>query len=415
MKFDAIIIGGGLSGLVCGLRLQKAGKNCLMVTFGQNVMYFSSGSFGLMSRDEEGIFAPSPFEAMKNLPPEHPYSKIGDVRKYAATIPQIFSEAGTPLHGDIDRNSVMMSALGVLRPAWMGLDTTTLLDPKDPKPGSKALIVNFDGFLDFNTSMIAEGLERHGVKARIVSLKIDEIKLLGRNPSEMRSVNIARVVSDIAVTQKIVSEIGKLIEDEDIVVLPAVFDLYNDLSVRLIRDSIKAKVIFLGTMPPSVPGIRSQNQLRKAFSEAGGTVLSGDEACRPVVEDNMVKRIYTTNLGETPLEADNFILATGSFFSKGLAATPEKIYETLFGLDVDYTEGRGTWYQKDFFGKQAYLGFGVRTDETFHPFIGGKKISNLYAIGSVLSGYNNVTEGSGAGVAMTTALFVADRIISGEK
>ncbi len=107
------------------------------------------------------------------------------------------------------------------------------------------------------------------------------------------------------------------------------------------------------------------------------------------------------------------MLASGSFYSKGLTATPEKISETVFGLDTDYAQGRENWYTKDFFGKQNYLGFGVRTDEDFHPSIGGEKISNLYAIGSVLSGYNLVAEGSGAGVAMTSALKVADEIIKG--
>ena len=48
MKYDVVLIGGGLSSLVCGISLQRAGKRCLMVSGGQNALHFSSGAFGLL-------------------------------------------------------------------------------------------------------------------------------------------------------------------------------------------------------------------------------------------------------------------------------------------------------------------------------------------------------------------------------
>lgn len=413
MKFDVIIIGGGLSGLTCGYALQKAGKKCLMVTSGQNVMYFSSGGFGLMSRDADGNFVRNPFEEIARVPAGHPYAKIGDVRRYAEQIPALMAEAGTPLHGDLDSNSLMYSALGTLRPTWMALDAVTLFKPGEEKQGSKALIANFKGYLDFNSAFVAEGLSSHGTPADIATLDIPEVSCLRRNPSEMRAVNIARVAGKPEVARKVVEAVNSRLRDEDLVVLPAVFNLEDDEATEILRKGIRAKVMFIGNMPPSVPGFRSQMELLKAFERAGGSTLKGDSAVNPDVSGGKVRRIRTCDLGETAIEADAYVLATGSFYSKGLTATPDKISETVFGLDVDYAEGRENWYRKDFFGKQAYLGFGVKTDEGFHPSLDGKKIDNLYAIGSVLSGYNLVAEGSGAGVAMTSALKVADEIIKG--
>ena len=71
MKFDTIIIGGGLSGLVAGIDLSRKGQKCLIVSSGQSALHFFSGSFELYGMGSET------FKAMEYLLPQHPYSMIG--------------------------------------------------------------------------------------------------------------------------------------------------------------------------------------------------------------------------------------------------------------------------------------------------------------------------------------------------
>ena len=77
MVFDTILIGGGLSSLVCGIKLQEAGQKCLIVSAGQNALHFSSGAFGLLGRLPDGTEVREPLKSMSFLPADHPHSKIG--------------------------------------------------------------------------------------------------------------------------------------------------------------------------------------------------------------------------------------------------------------------------------------------------------------------------------------------------
>ncbi len=415
MKYDSIIIGGGLAGLICGIRLQRSGKRCAIVSAGQNAMHFSSGSFGLLYRNEDGTPVTEPLEAVASLSEEHPYSKIGaeKVVSYARELKDFFASCGITVVGNPERNSYMLSPLGIAKPAWLALEDVSLMGAASDKIGNKVLVINLKGYLDFNTSFIAASLEKRGSSCRIVDIDIDALERLRQSPSEMRSVNIARVMDQEAVRRKVIETVRLKRREEDTVVLPSVFGLWTADSMRDVRDSIGVNVVFIGTTPPSVPGIRSQMQLKKAFEFAGGTFLFGDEVVEAPISDGKVEYLLTTNLGDTKLEASEYVMAAGSFFGKALWATPEKVVERLMGLDVIYPESRSDWYDRDFYAEQNYLGCGVRTDGDFHPLKDGKAVSNVYAIGSVLGGHNPLELGCGAGVAIMTAMAVSDKIMEG--
>lgn len=122
---------------------------------------------------------------------------------------------------------------------------------------------------------------------------------------------------------------------------------------------------------------------RKRFTDAGGVFLMGDTVVRGSIEDGYLKAVYTQNHGSNPFKADNFWLATGSFFSRGLESSQDRIWEPIFDLDLNSTGDHTNWVNPDFFADQPFMHFGVDIDSEGRPAIRGRIISNLFAIGSI--------------------------------
>lgn len=120
------------------------------------------------------------------------------------------------------------------------------------------------------------------------------------------------------------------------------------------------------------------------LTRLGVTVLRGDtvNGCR--WDEDRLMEVSTSN--GLSLKAQDFILATGHFFSRGLIATMNRIYEPTLGADVIYPEGRENWVNPDFFAPQPFEQIGVRTTADGHIFIGGRPAKNVIAKGKILGG-----------------------------
>lgn len=414
MKFDVVIIGGGLAGLMCGIRLQNGGKKCVIVSAGQSALHFSSGSFDLLNKLPDGSDVVNPLDAVEKLDAGHPYRKVGGLfGSYAGEAKKQLAESGVPVAGEALRNTYRITPMGTMKPTWLTMGDFIAFPSGESLPGSKILIVNIAGFLDFNTKFIADSFEKRGAECRIIAVSVPETERLRVSPTEMRAPNIARTFENKDTLNALLSKIGTESDGFDCVVLPAVFGLSDSVSVKMLSDRLDCKVCLVPTMPPSVPGIRSQMSLRHAFERLGGVFMLGDTVVKADFGDNKVVRIYTENHGDYGIEAGSYVLATGSYFSKGLVARPDSVAEPVFGCDVDCSANRADWYDVSFFKPQDYMRFGVVTDGGFHAVKDGKAVCNLYAIGSVLGGFNALQQGCGAGVSMITALYVADNIIKG--
>ena len=406
MRFDTIIIGGGLSGLVAGIDLVRKGQKCLSVSSGQSALHFFSGSFELYGKDE------NPLKAIAALDESHPYSKLGAERVEALTarVKPFFAELGLNFKGDASVNHWRMTPLGVMKKAWLTLDEYASFETAEQTPWKKVCLLNIDGFLDFHTSYIAAALEQKGVETVLSSLSAPQFDKLRENPTEMRSTNISKVIIGDFV-QTLAAQINEKAAGTEVVLMPAVAGLTGTAEVERLRELVNVPLYFLPTLPPSTPGIRIQMMLKKYFQNQGGVYMLGDSVKEGKFENGKLVSIKTVNHEDTEFVADNFVLASGSFFSKGLVASQTGVAEPIFGLDIDADTDRGNWFERNMFEAQPYMKFGVATDEKFRARKDGQTIENVYVAGSVLSGFNAIKEGCGAGVSILTALNVAESIV----
>ncbi len=411
MRFDTVIIGGGLAGLSCGIRLQKKGLKCAIISAGQSALHFSSGSFDLLDRMPDGTPVASPAEAVAQLPDCHPYSKVGNqFGAYAAEAKKQLTDCGINVAGDADKNALRLTPMGTLRPTWLMLPDFQAFSGYECLSGKNVLIANIAGFLDFNAGFIAERLDNAGAKCKTTSIRLPQLEHLRISPTEMRSSNIARALEQESAIDSLIDSLKVKGNDADMLVVPAVFGLSDTAPLQRLQRAFGSRLIVAPTMPPSVPGIRVQQTLRHEFEKAGGVYMLGDNVVKASISNNRIETIYTVNHGNIGFVANNYVLATGSYFSNGLVAHPDGIKEPVFQADIDASDNRKDWYNEDFFSRQNYMTYGVATDNAFHVKKNGIPFENLYAIGSVLSGFNPLHEGCGGGVALITGLFVADNL-----
>ena len=403
MRYDTVIIGGGLSALMCGIEVARVGRKVALVATGHSTLHFSSCSFGLYN-------AKNPLQATSALPAEHPYSKIGveDVEALAVRATEILNMAGIATVGSAEQSHYIVTPTGKWRECWLSLEG--MLTSADGKgvDFSSAAIFYPEGFLDFYTQFIVDHLESCGVKVTTHAFALPELTVRRNNPTEMRSVAVARALDKQENIEALAQIISQNVGSAEAVIMPAVLGFDNlDVRNRLER-AVDRQILCVPTLPPSVEGVKAERALRRTFESMGGTIFMAHTAVEYTLEQETITSI-TTSKGVT-LTADDFVLASGSFIGGGLKGDGKRIEEALFGLDTLTPEDGYT--TRNIFEAQPFMSCGVVVDNSFKAVKGGKAIENLYACGAVLAAYNPVKEGCGAGVAMLSALKVADDIIN---
>jgi len=415
MQFDTIIIGGGLSGLACGIRLLEQGQKCALISTGQSTLHFSSGSFDLLNALPDGSAVQHPIQSLTTLAeqaPQHPYSLLGqsNVEQLAQQAEQLLQQSNMTVKGHYAENHIRLTPFGISKPSWLSAEEVPTYSFGQTLPWKNVAIISIEGFLDFQPELAADALKQQGVKASLDYLRLPCLDRLRTNPSEFRAINIARVLDLAANQTQLAQDIAALSHHAEAIILPAVIGLDNTSLVKQLSEKVGKPIMLVPTLPPSLLGIRIHQQLSRRFQKMGGVYMPGDTVLRAELDGQTVKAIYTHNHTDVALTADHFVLASGSFFSNGLKSEFNCITEPVFNLDIASATNRMNWSDADLFNAQPYLQFGVKTDAQLHGLVNGDPLHNLYAIGAILSGYDPIQQGCGAGVALISALHVANII-----
>lgn len=428
MNFDVAIIGGGLAGLTCGIALQQRGKKCVIINNGQAAIDFSSGSLDLLGRLTSGEIVQDFYQsylAFREALPQHPYSLLGKQKtlEKAQQFEQLAVSLNLDLIGSTAQNHLRVTPLGGLRPSWLSPNSVPTVQGDAPFPHKKIAILGIEGYHDFQPQLLAENLKQNRQFAHCelttAYLPIPELDQLRDNAREFRSVNIAQLLEHKLAFKDLVSEIQQASHGADAIFLPACFGLDDQQFFTQLKQAVGIAMFELPTLPPSLLGIRQHKQLRSRFETLGGLMLNGDRAIKGEFEQGKVRKLYTHLHQDNAIIADHFVLASGSYFSNGLVADFEQIIEPVFDCDILGCENfvksdRLSWTAHRFSAPQPYQSAGVAINAHCQVQKGDDNVPNLYAIGNVLGGFNSLELGCGSGVAVVTALAVADEILGGQ-
>ncbi|ESP90080.1 glycerol-3-phosphate dehydrogenase subunit GlpB [Candidatus Halobonum tyrrellensis] len=409
IESEVLVVGGGLAGLTATLAAARAGADARLLSYKQSTLRNASGLVDILGYTPEGD-GPlvDPYDAIADLPDEHPYRTVGvpTVREAMA----LFDDA-VPWYrgGHTDRNALLPTHGGSVKPTARypeGASAGLASDDRD------VLLVGFESLVDFDAPQAAAHLRAAGVPfdARGVTIRFPGdlradatvtryAKLLDTD-GEVTVRGQARPVRDA-----LAERVNTQLHGEERVGFPAVLGDDDAPGIRAaLGDRLGAEVFEVPMGPPSLPGLRLEDRLFAALDAAGASIETGN----PVVDydgDGRVERVYVERNGaRIPNAADQYVLATGGLVGKGVESDREGVSEPVFGCHVPHPDDRYDWFETDAFGDHPFARFGVSTDDDLRPTRadGGTEFDNLRAAGSVLGGYDFAAEKSGSGVSIAT-------------
>ncbi len=411
---DLIIIGAGLTGWMAAYTAARAGLQVKIVTKGLGALHWSAGTIDVLGYYPDAETAvDKPMETVRALPRDHPYTLLnGQLESTLQEFVALTRDLGLPYSGTADgANLWLPSPVGAARPTFLAPQVQLVGDLKRDTP---MLIVGLRGLRDFYPELIADNLCKQGLRARSAFLPLD----LVTTRRDFNTVHLAQALDDAACRARLAAGLKTLLQPGERIGLPAILGMdAHAAALDDLRAQTGAQIFEIPTLPPSVPGIRLNNALRRRLEKMGVQVDVNMEVKQFHAENDRVQYVETeTSARPLKHRAQNFLLATGGILGGGIYTDHTgKVGEVVFDLPLVAPTARAEWFRTRFFDASGHPIFraGVCVNCDFQPVDarGTRVYANVWAAGGTLANADAILERSLEGIAIATGIGAIKRMI----
>lgn len=400
--WDGIIVGGGLAGLIAGIRASERGKRMLIISEGVGSLTYSSGvmDFGDVDRLAE----------QEN----HPYALLGESMVKAGG--EYFQALFPDYEGKWCENQQVLTPLGIPRRAGMapkGLKAEGL------KKARRIVLMAPEGMKDFFPEVIKSNLEKAYPQGKVEMYpfrvpKFEPWAVVGKS---VRGIDWARYwqsregnVEFDHLLQHTSEHLHISPEEQVVLVFPGLVAEFS-AALKNILAKTPFPVLGMTAFPPSGCGQILYENLKLRFRRLGGELLLGSGVKQVELRGKRCQKVFVESKGKiSGFSAHSFVLATGGILGGGIEVMARAQQETVFKLPL-YIPSQ--WTRAEFLGEQPYARLGIEVDRQLRPIRAENQeviLENVRVVGRMLAHWDPWAEHCGGGVALASGWFAGEKI-----
>lgn len=400
---SVLVMGGGIAGASAAIFSREDNVFLVKENFGASI--FSSGCFDILPKEIDNFY--------------HPYATVSDNRdKFPEIIKKFIEELGESnlsICGDIEREIILPTTLGTYKTTNFCLKS---LYPGNilNMSGAHLLLVGISGLNLFYPELCAHSI-KYFFSERIKSADYIWVDFPTVKKDNLNIFEIASLLEEEKVLDKFIFSLKEKIKNKSFnyIGFPQILGVEkNQEIINKIENCFQVPIFEVVPSVPSLSGLRIESAISRVLNRKNIKVIEGKITSAEKEEDIIKSVLVKTIDKEINIRAKKFILSTGKFLGGGIKQQPG-FTETIFNLPLFFRDKMVNKVKpqellsKNILSGQDIFSVGVRVNNRLQPLDkqGNVVYKNLYAVGSILGGFNLIDERCSSGVSIITGYLAA--------